>query len=275
MKISILGYGTFGSALGTHLSKLGHVIHKDEIQDAEAIFVSVPSYAVKRALLEHKDKIINQKIIICSKGFSEEGKLFSEVLGEEFPNNQLFFLYGPTLAYGLVNNEFSGVVLAGSLGKEELKKEIEGENLYVELSDDVIGVQVGATFKNVVNIFIGLAEGSGCGQNTSAFVYAKGLTAIKNLGISIGAHPDTFLGLAGAGDLYLKSRSRELGIEMGKGKSLEDINKELIYPKEGIETLKNLNNISRYIDADFSFFQLVYSVVFEDMQILDAIKKIK
>lgn len=275
MKISILGHGTFGSALGTHLSKLGHVIYKEELKDSEVIFIATPSYAVKEILLKNKSAITNQSIIICSKGFSDEGELLSKVLERILPNNKIFFLYGPTLALGLEKGEYSGVVLAGGLGKEELKQEIESDNLYVELSLDVVGVQVGATFKNVVNIFIGLVEGASCGVNTEAFVYAKGLSAMKNLGVSMGANPDTFLGLTGAGDLYLKSRSREFGIAIGKGKTFEEADKEIIYPKEGIVTLRNLINISKYTDADLTFFKLVYSVVFEGMSITDAVKNIK
>lgn len=275
MKISILGYGTFGSALGTYLSKLGHLIYKDEIRDGEAIFVAVPSYAVRRALLEHKDKILNQSIIICSKGFSDEGELLSKVLEREFPKNKAFFLYGPTLADGLANNNFSGMVLAGGEGKDELKKVIESDKLYIELSDDVVGVQVGATFKNVVNVLIGAVEGASFGVNTQAFVFAKGLIAIRNTGVSMGAQSDTFLGLTGAGDLYLKSRSREFGIEIGKGKKFEEVDKELAYTKEGVATLRNLVNISKHTDADLSFFKQIYAIVFEGASILDVIENIK
>ena len=169
----------------------------------------------------------------------------------------------------------SGVVIAGGEGKEELKKEIESEKLCVELSDDIVGVQVGATFKNIVNIFIGLVKGAGMGENTEAFIYAKGLVAMEKVGVAMGAKSETFLGLAGAGDLYLKSRSRELGIEIGKGRTFEEVDKELIYPKEGITALRNLENISQYTNADLSFFKLIYSVVFDGMKVEEAIRQIK
>jgi len=275
MKISILGYGVFGSAMGFHLNNLGHVIYEEEVRDSELILVAVPSYAVREVLSKFKDEILNQNIIICSKGFSEEGELLSVVLGREFPNNKVFFLYGPTLAEGIMKGEFSGMVLAGGQGKEELKKEIESDNMYIELSDDVVGVQVGATFKNAVGIWIGLVEGASCGKNTEAFVYAKGLMEIRKLGVSLGANPDTFLGLTGAGDLYLRSRSRMLGVEIGKGRDFEEVAKEMVYPKEGIATLRNISNIIRHTGVDLSFFQLAYDVVFNNMKVMDAIKKIK
>lgn len=275
MKITILGYGTFGSAMASRLILNNHEILKNEVEGSDLIFVSTPSNRVTEALLEHKEKIFNQKIIICSKGFSENGNLISNVLKKEFPNNSVYFLYGPTLADGLINNDFSAMVLAGGGGKEELKKVIESENLYIELSDDVIGVQVGATLKNAVGIFIGLVEGAGLGPNTQAFIYTKGLLEIQKFGVSIGAKPETFLGFSCAGDLYIRSRNRTLGVELGKGRTLEEILSGSTFPKEGIATLSNLKNISEHLKADLSFFNLIYSVVFERLSVNAAIKQIK
>ena len=273
MKITILGYGTFGSAIASRLILKGHEICKDKVSGSDIVFVSTPSSKVREALLAHKDQLTDQKIVICSKGFSDDGDLISNVLEKDFPNNSIYFLYGPTLAAGLINGEYSGMVLAGGEGLEELKKEIESPNLYVETSDDVIGVQVGATFKNVVNIFIGLVEGSNLGLNTEAFVYSKGLLEIQKLGVSLGAKPETFLGLACAGDLYLRSRNRLIGVEIGKGKSIEALSLELNFPKEGVSTLKNLDKIEKCLKVDLTFFQLIDSAVFYKVPIPEVIKK--
>ena len=98
MKIAILGYGTFGVAIASRLVLNGHTILVNEVKDSDIILVSTPSYRVREALLCHKNLIKNQKIIVCSKGFSEDGDIISNVLEKEFPNNPLYFLYGPTLA---------------------------------------------------------------------------------------------------------------------------------------------------------------------------------
>lgn len=273
MKISILGYGTFGSAIGSRLVLNGHDIIKEEIKDSDAILIAVPSCAVSDVLTSHKNEILNQKIIICSKGFDKDGELFSKFLYREFPNNQIYFLYGPTLADELRRGVFSVMVLAGGEGKEELKKQIELEDLRIQLSDDIVGVQVGSALKNTVGIFIGLVEGAGFGENTQGFIYSKGLQEIQKIGIYLGAKPDTFLGFTCAGDLYVRSRSRILGVEIGKGRSFEEVSKEMVYPKEGIASLKNILKMKNDT-LDLSFFKLIYSVVFENMPVKEAVKKL-
>jgi len=273
MKISILGYGAFGSAMGDVLSLKGHIIYKEEIKDSEIILVAVPSFVVIEVLLSHKNEITNQKILICSKGFDTSGELLSEVLKREFPNIQIYFLYGPALADELRSGFPTVMVLAGGSGKEELKEQIEGKNIFIELSDDVIGVQIGAALKNTISIFVGLVEGAGYGQNTQAFVYSHGLQEIRRVGVLLGANPDTFLGLACAGDLFLRSRNRSLGVEIGKGRTFEEVTEGTIYPKEGIDTLNNILKMDNK-GIDLNYFKLIYSVIFEKVPVEEALKEL-
>ncbi len=275
MKISILGHGVFGSAIASRLVLNKHTIIKEKIKDSDAILVSVPSYAVVGVLTSHKDEITDQRIIICSKGFDKDGGLFSYALEKEFPNNKIYFLYGPTLAEELRAGVFSVMVLAGGEGKEKLKEEIELENLRIQLSEDIVGVQVGAALKNTVGIFVGLVEGAGYGENTQGFVYSKGLQEIQKIGIYMGAKPETFLGFTCAGDLFLRSRSRMLGIEIGKGRSFDEVSKEMTYPKEGISSLNNILKMANTLEGvDLRFFRLIHAVVFEGMSVHDAVRKL-
>lgn len=274
MKISILGYGTFGKAIATCLTINGHEILINDVKGSDIILVATPSYRVKAALLEHQNSIVNQKIIICSKGFNEDGSLISTVLEKEFPNNSIYFLYGPTLADGLINRDLSAMVLAGGDGKEEIKKQIESKNLKIELSTDVVGVQIGAAMKNVVTIFVGIAEGASYGQNTQAYIFTKGLQEIQKLGISLGAEPNTFLGLTCSGDLSLHSRNRLLGIEIGKGRKVEDILAKKKYTLEGLSTIKNYKIISQKLGIELPFVDILYSIIYEDLSVEDAIRKI-
>lgn len=274
MKISILGYGTFGSAIASRLILNGHTILKNEVLGSDIILVSTPSFRVREALVSHKSSILNQKIIICSKGFSDNGDLISKVLEVEFPDNSIYFLYGPTLAEGLVKGDFSAMVLAGGEGKEDLKKHIESKNLKIELSDDIIGVQIGATMKNVVTIFVGIVEGSSYGQNTQAYILTKGLQEIQKLGVALGANPDTFIGLTCLGDLTLRSRNRNLGIEIGKGRNVEDVILEVKHTQEGLNTIKNSKKISEKIGVRLPFVDTLYSIIFEGLSVDEGIRKI-
>jgi len=166
------------------------------------------------------------------------------------------------------------MVLAGGEGKEELKKQIELEDLRIILSDDIVGVQVGSALKNTVGVFVGLVEGAGLGENTQGFVYSKGLQEIQKIGVHLGANPDTFLGYTCAGDLFLRSRSRILGIEIGKGRSFEEVSNEMTYPKEGIASLKGILKMEGNDGVDLNFFRLIHSVVFEQMPVKVAVKKL-
>jgi glycerol-3-phosphate dehydrogenase (NAD(P)+) len=276
MKISILGYGIFGSAIASRLVLNKHEIIKEEInKDTDVVLVAVPSYAVSDVLISNKNKISNdQKIIICSKGFDKSGGLFSKVLEKEFSNNQIYFLYGPTLAEELRNGVFSVMVLAGGDGKEELKKQIELPDLKIQLSDDIVGVQVGSALKNTVGIFVGLVEGAGFGENTQGFIYSKGLQEIQKIGVYMGAKSDTFLGFTCAGDLFVRSRSRMLGVEIGKGRNFEEVAKEMTYPKEGIASLLNILKMEGNPDIDLSFFKLINEIIFEDIPVKEAVEKL-
>ena len=274
MKISILGYGTFGQAIATRLIINEHEILINEVKGSDMILVATPSYRVKEALLEHKDFIINQKIIICSKGFNKDGDLISTVLEKEFPHNSIYFLYGPTLAEGLINGDLSAMVLAGGSSKEEVKKQIESQNLKIELSDDVVGVQIGAAMKNVVTIFVGIAEGASYGQNTQAYIFTKGLQEIQKLGVSLGAEPNTFIGLTCSGDLSLRSRNRLLGIEIGKGRKIENIVAKKKYMLEGLATIKNHKNISSKLGVELPFVDILFSIIFEGYSVEEGIRRI-
>lgn len=274
MKIAILGYGSFGSGFGNYLSKIGHEIIKEEVGDSEIVIVSVPSFAVVPTLLSFKEKLDNKKIIICSKGFTSNGNLISNELKENEINN-VFFLYGPTIVDEIINGEISGMVLAGGDGKEEIKKQIQSEKLRIELSDDIVGVQVGSALKNVMTIFIGIAEGSSCSKNTCAFLLVKCLDEIQRFGVVLGANKDTFYGLSCLGDLTLDSRNRHFGIEFGKGRKSEDIIKEIGFTLEGIGTLKNTVNRARELNIDIPIMDIIYSILFEKLPILDGLKRIK
>lgn len=276
MKISILGCGTFGSAVKNHLLKKGHTVTAEEVSDSEIIFVCVPSYAVQSVVSNVKDDIKKQKLIICSKGFDEKERFLSEMLKKELPSNEILFLYGPSLASGIEKGDLSAMVLAGEGdSKIDLKKEIESEDLIIELSDDVIGVQVGSALKNIMTIFNGIVEGAGFGENTRAFIFTKGIQEIQKFGIAFGAEPCTFIGLTCIGDLTLNSRNKNLGIKLGQGHKIDEFTPKIGAPQEGIATLKIAKAMAKKINLDIPMIDALFSIIFEDLSIEEGLKNIK
>lgn len=273
MKITILGNGIFGSAITSYLSKRGHHVVSDVIENSEIIFICATSNLVLPSLLKLQKEIMDQKIVICSKGFAEGGKLISEILKENF-KNEIFFLSGPTLAEELNKEVPSGMVLAGGKGKEEIKKIIESENLHIELSDDVIGVEISATLKNVMSIFIGIAQGAGYGQNTSAFIFTKAAQEMKNIGIALGAKEQTFLGLSCIGDLFLSSRNRLFGIELGRGHEPEEIIAEIKHTPAGVFDIKDAQMMVKKLNINAPIINSLYKIIVENYPARDTIKEI-
>lgn len=275
MKISILGCGVFGSALFSYFSRKGYEIYKDEILDSNIIFVSVPSSVVCSALLKLKNEIKDQDIIICSKGLNEDGGLISVCLEKNFPNNKILFLYGPTIAEGLKNGDLCGMVLAGKGDKDKLKNIIESDSLKIEISEDVIGVQVGASLKNVMTILMGVVEGADFKENTQAFVFTRCLEEIQNIGIKMGANKETFTGLSCLGDLTLYSRNRYLGTMIGKGEDKDEIIKKMNYTPEGLVTLLHVKKIVDNLKIKTQLIDILYGILFEGKDIKSEINKIK
>ncbi len=276
MNISILGCGNFGEALKSHFLRIGHSVTEEKILDSEIIFIAVPSFAVIDVLENNKDFIKDQKFVICSKGFDGDGLLLSEAILKEFPRINLFFLYGPTLANELKDGVFSSMVLAGlSISDLDLiKKNIESENLRIETSLDVIGVQVSVALKNVMTIFLGIIEGKDLGQNTEAFIFTKGINEIKNFGLKLGAKEETFFSVSCLGDLYLKSRNRLVGNYIGEGQKIEDIVKNKDFPVEGLYALRNAKIIAKNRDIEIPIINTLYSIMYEDLDVSIAIKKL-
>ncbi|MCF7833743.1 MAG: hypothetical protein K9L98_00375 [Candidatus Pacebacteria bacterium] len=276
MKCSILGVGTFGKAMASHLLKNNHEVLLDTAKDSDVIFLIVPSHACASALLKEKENINNQPIIVCSKGFSEEGELLYTAIKKVFKNN-LYFLYGPTLADELLDGKLSGMILAGGEGKELLKKELESDYLRIELSEDVVGAQIGASLKNVFTIFVGISEGLNMGENAKAYFFTKGLEEMQRIGVSLGAKQSTFVGLNCAGDLLLHSRNRKLGILLGEGKTLEEAIKEMEYTPQGIDNLKDIKKIlqnQKLNPIEAPMVEVLHKVLFENYPVKQAVKEI-
>jgi glycerol-3-phosphate dehydrogenase (NAD(P)+) len=303
MDVAVLGGGSWGTALAVHLAKKGHQIRIWEFVEEQAkemqeerlcrllpstplpenIFVSskmekvlpgtelvllvVPSDYAEATLKSAAEMLMGKKLVICSKGFAEGLTLLNEIATKYSEN--IYCMYGPTHAEEVCKGMFSGLVLAGGEGKEELQKEIESENLKVHLSDDIVGVQIAAALKNILAVFIGVLDGMQLGDNAKAYVMTEGLEEIRQIGLKTGAKENTFHGLAGMGDVIvtcgsIHSRNRYVGEQIGKGKKLNEVLTEMKMVAEGVSTAKLVPQLEEKYLIKIPLLRGVYDILFNN-----------
>jgi glycerol-3-phosphate dehydrogenase (NAD(P)+) len=280
---TILGAGSFGTALAVHLARAGHHVRlwarDPAIADAIAARRSNPTYLpeltlpasvtatadldvalrgtglVVSALPSHGTREVMMRavphmnsgvpIVSATKGL-EEGSLLrmSELIGQiAGPSFPVAVVSGPSFAVEVGKGMPTAVVVAAdnehivALVQEELRTK------YLRLygTADVVGVEIGGALKNVIAIAAGVVEGMGIGHNALAGLITRGLAEISRLACALGARRDTLAGLAGLGDLVLTctgslSRNRYVGIELAKGRSLDDVVSGMKMVAEGIKT---------------------------------------
>ena len=284
-KIAVLGAGAWGTALAIQISHqhkvslwarnsghvsgmrkaranpmyLGDFKFNDNLQveddlgvaidGADIILSVVPTAGFRDILKQIKALNSNQPIVWAHKGLEPQtAKLPHEVALEELSQNQKWgALSGPSFAAELVRGLPTAVTLAANDADFAIMAAnlIHGSNLRVYNSTDVVGVSVGGAVKNVMAIAAGISDGMGFGNNARAAMITRGLAEITRFGVALGAKTETFMGLAGAGDLILTctgqySRNREVGLQLASGKSLEDILQGLGHVAEGVNTAREV-----------------------------------
>lgn len=241
-KIAIIGSGSWGVALATHLAKQGNeikiwsfdeeekrLINKERkckflpglvvdknitcssqfeevIKEAEFILHVTPSKFTRETFQQYKQYVGNKPVIICSKGFEKESlKTLDEVILEELPTAKVGVLSGPSHAEE-VSDSIPTVLVVASKHEEVLKKIQDTfmcEEMRIYTSKDVKGVELGGALKNIIAFCAGVAAGIGLGDNTFAALITRGLNELARLGIALGGEQETFYGLSGLGDLIV------------------------------------------------------------------------
>ncbi|MDY0116987.1 MAG: NAD(P)H-dependent glycerol-3-phosphate dehydrogenase [Sulfurimonadaceae bacterium] len=264
MKIGVIGAGKWGSALAFALSEKNEVsissrtprdiknfIPMEEIVKFEYLVITVPAQEISRWLLNNFI-FTNQKILVASKGIeATSGKFLNEIYAEHLPLENTAFLSGPSFAIEVTQSLPTALVINSC--NEELSQTFANafpSFIKAYTSTDVVGAEVAGAYKNVIAIAAGICEGLGLGKNAAASLIARGLVEIERFGLAFGAKPDTFLGLSGAGDLFLTasspmSRNFRVGLGLAEGKTQEEILDELQEVAEGIGTAYALKEISR------------------------------
>lgn len=222
-------------------------------------------------------------IVSATKGIENESLMFvDEILEAELPafaRSHLSFLSGPSFAKELASDLPTGVVIASKneAVRHDVMHRFHTGHLRTYGSEDVAGVECGGALKNVIAIAAGAADGLGFGYNTRAMLITRGLAEIARLAMARGGNPLTLAGLAGMGDLVLTctgelSRNRRVGVEMGQGRKLADILRDLGHVAEGVKTAKSAFDLAEKMGVDMPITRETYAVLYEDKPVKEALR---
>ena len=318
-KIFVIGAGSWGTTMANHLSELGHNVtlcHKtfknttfmfensknkkieiskninhiiiqnnkiSNIDKADSVCIAVPSNNIRQII---KFLPLNKCPIIVnlSKGIEISSlKTISQILIEEYDINKEYVvtLSGPTHAEEVIFGIPSALVVSSynSNTSKSVQKTFNGRNLRVYNNNDILGVELGGSLKNVIAIAAGISDGLGFGDNSKASLVTRGCKEISELGIKLGANKSTFSGLSGIGDLIVTcfskhSRNRFVGEKIGKGKSVSSIINEMKMVAEGLNTSKAVYKLIKIHNIELPICESVYNIIYNKLDPLNAVKNL-
>jgi len=246
----------------------------EAVKDADVVFIAVPSRFCRRIYLELAPLLSpSQLLVSLTKGIEEESlkrmsEVMEDVLGPAF-HSRIAVLSGPSFAREVAESHPTAVVVASRAA--ELARMVQElvSSLYFRAysSEDIIGVELAGACKNIIAIATGISDSLGFGSNSMAGLVTRGLAEMTRLGIKLGARLETYAGLAGIGDLVLTctgklSRNRYVGLELGKGKPLEEIVSGMTMVAEGVTTTLSVRELARREGVEMPICEQVYLVLY-------------
>lgn len=247
------------------------------------LLIVVPSHVFADVLQKIKPFLRPEhRIMWATKGLEREtGRLLQDVvlqiLGESYP---LAVLSGPTFAKELAHGLPTAISLASDNPQfaDEMQQRIHcSKSFRVYLNEDMVGVQLGGAIKNVIAIGAGISDGMGFGANARTALITRGLAEISRLGASLGANPNTFMGMAGLGDLVLtctdnQSRNRRFGLMLGQGRSAEEAIAEIGQVVEGFYNTKEAYLLAQKQGVEMPIVEQIYQMLFCGKQAAEVAK---
>ena len=260
-------------------------IHEDlaaAVRGAVAIIIAVPSHALRDLLVKLKPLLARDaRLAWATKGFElATGKLphqvAYEVLGDRYP---VAVLSGPTFAREVGMGLPTAMTIASPDAEfaNQLARSLHASNFRAYTSTDIVGVEVGGAVKNVLAVGAGLCDGLGFGANTRIALITRGLSEIMRLGVALGAQAETFMGLAGLGDLVLtstdnQSRNRRFGLALAAGKTVQQALDEIGQVVEGYTAARAVHSVAVREKVDMPIVAGIYRVLYENQPARDVVK---
>ena len=313
MKVAVVGSGAWGTALAIRLCKNGHDVtmwtfetelipqmveqhHNPRLPVAvlpgelkispdyscvsgcKLVVIASPSFPMRsvcRGVAPHLDD--DAVLVSVTKGIEDGTMLRMSQIVEEVTGHKTVVLTGPTHAEE-VALDLPTAILAACEDKELaefVQDAFMSDNFRVYTSPDPVGAELGSALKNVIALCAGITDGLGCGDNTKAMLMTRGLTETARLGVALGAHKDTFAGLAGVGDLIvtctsMHSRNRRAGILIGQGKDAQTAMQEVGAVVEGYYAAKSAWALGQREGIDMPITEAAYKVLYEGADVKET-----
>ncbi len=250
--------------------------------DMQDVLVVVPSHAFRAVLTQLQPLLKNNaRLAWATKGLeSGSGKLLHEVAEEVLGKNiATAVVSGPTFAREVAEGLPTAITVASTntLFAADMATRLHSKTFRAYTNDDVAGVEVGGAVKNVLAIAAGIADGLGYGANARTALITRGLAEMMRLGETLQGQRETFMGLAGLGDLVLsctddQSRNRKLGLALGQDQRLEAALAAIDQVVEGVQTAREVHNLALSQGVDMPITEQVYAVLYEARKPKDAVQ---
>jgi len=221
-------------------------------------------------------------VISLTKGLElDTGMRMTEIINEVLPGHPVGVLTGPNLAREIMAGQAAASVIAmeDEIIVQELQNVFKSGLFRVYTNTDVIGCELGGVLKNIIAIAVGMGDGQGAGDNTRSALITRGLAEVTRLGVAMGGRPETFAGLAGMGDMIAtctspQSRNRHVGVELGKGRNMQDIIDEMVMVAEGAKSAPAVMALAEEQGVEMPIAVAVYSILYEDVEPRQALARL-
>ena len=250
---------------------------EEAVEGAGMVLVVIPSHAMRETAQLLKPFLKKNMLLIhATKGLeASTSKTMSQVLSEELPDyesDKIAVISGPSHAEEVIR-KFPTTVVVSSKDLDTAKKLLpyfHNDFFRVYTNSDMLGVELGGALKNIIALAAGISDGIGYGDNTKAALFTRGLAEMTRLGVSMGAKQETFLGLAGVGDLMVTcssqlSRNWRTGYRLGRGEPLHLILNSMGMVVEGVKSTRVAMELSEKFNVDMPLTQCLYDILFNQI----------
>jgi glycerol-3-phosphate dehydrogenase (NAD(P)+) len=274
------------SEVALHASLKATVSLGQALEDAAYVVSVSPAQHTRRVMSEAAGLMRPDALVVAaSKGIETTSlQTMAQVHAEVLPRpaaSRACFLSGPSFALEVAQQQPTAVTIAShdAAAAADAQQLFQTAYFRAYTSDDVVGVELGGSLKNVIAVAAGMGVGLGLGHNATAALITRGLAEITRLGMRFGANPLTLSGLAGMGDLILTctgglSRNRHVGVELGRGRRIEDVLAEMTMVAEGVETTRAAHALAERAGIEMPIVAEVHAVLFEGRTAAEALENL-